>query len=366
MKTSIFKRLVALTLTLLLVVITVVPSFAVTAEQKAKYKTYVALGDSIASGYAIDGLDLEGLQDLSASDINLYEKDLSALTNNLDITGYTRAKGSYPDLVAKALDAKLYQYAWPAWRTDELRYMLEADYEGDEFDFMLSGPLDTATQKKLKKKTISAVKKADVVTIGIGCNNLLLQAVFEMLKVAYDYEEVEAGVKLRELIGEGNSLQEIAQDCITVAEVTGIVADVMNAAVTGLVDGVSMLLEDTQTIVKDVHALNSDATVLFVGYYNPLQKMRITDYDAIPFGTAFYALFDMLNLYLQVNASINDYIYVDVTDTEVMYEPCGIDLVEMAVDEGIFPLMGEGLTDIHPTKSGHAYMANQILAALPE
>ena len=83
-------------------------------EHYGQYKNYVLLGDSVASGY----------RDVMSDNDDLYNKTYGE-------TAYFRVPGSYADVLANAIieDKSLTPFAAPAFRTIEIRYMLEDDYE---------------------------------------------------------------------------------------------------------------------------------------------------------------------------------------------------------------------------------------------
>ena len=107
-----FKRITALFLSALLFIS--VLSVAAFAESTGKkpYHQYTVLGDSIPAGYG---------------------------PYNYEHKGYARIPVSYPALVADQVAENMIPLARTGFRTVELRYMLEDDFEGDEY---LTSPLD--------------------------------------------------------------------------------------------------------------------------------------------------------------------------------------------------------------------------------
>ena len=86
------------------------------------YNIYTCLGDSIAAGYTVSGIYMDPIG-----------------------LGFNRVEGAYHDLVAKGLDAELYQLGTSAFRTVELRYILDGVYTdtdgiwGEAFQLYLCG-----------------------------------------------------------------------------------------------------------------------------------------------------------------------------------------------------------------------------------
>ena len=117
------------------------------AEDKAdkQYNSYVLLGDSIASGW---------------SDVKEIE------------SRFTRVEGSYGDLVAKDLgiaDENYYPMACIGFRTVEMRYILEEDFEADRFLYYSidKEEMDTKHAPAMRK----AIAETDLITLNVGGND---------------------------------------------------------------------------------------------------------------------------------------------------------------------------------------------------
>ena len=85
-----------------------VTCFAAENKKYYDYGKYVLLGDSVAAGH----------NDLVYIDCE-----------------FKRVDGSYGAIVADTLGAEFIPMACPGFRTIEMRYMLEDDYEGDDYLF---------------------------------------------------------------------------------------------------------------------------------------------------------------------------------------------------------------------------------------
>ena len=86
-----------------------------------QYENYLLLGDSVASGYRDEVSENDALFNDS-----VYEST------------YYRVPGSYADVLTKAIieDDTMTAFAGPGFRTIEIRYMLEDDFdEGDDYMF---------------------------------------------------------------------------------------------------------------------------------------------------------------------------------------------------------------------------------------
>ncbi len=358
------KRVLSLLLALSMMLLCALPGFAASPKKDySGYQNYVALGDSITSGYGLEPLDIASsihMEDLLNLDWSKLSE--SGFQLNMPLTGYKRVAGSFPDLVAKQTGSKLYQYAFPAWRSVETRYVIDRNYEGDRFNFLLTGQTE-AEALAFRAQTINAIENADLITINTGSNDLLLTALFKMIAVAYDYNEAETLVYLHQKLDAGNTLEQIISDVIGYAEVAKIVSDVVAAAVDGMYLGFENCLTNWDAIIKAIHKLNPNATVVALSYYNPFTNYKMWDTSLIPIGSALEGIFIGLNANMKAKAATLDYTYVDVRNVEVNgiptmnYVLSGADLGEMV--EAL-------LYGIHPTVKGHQWMAERVMKKLPE
>ena len=107
------------------------------------YKSYVLLGDSIASGWS----DVEDIE-----------------------SRFVRVEGSYGAYVADDLGVEEYHpMACIGFRTVEMRYILEEDFEPDRFLYYSIDKelMDTVHAPAM----IEAITNADLITLNIGCND---------------------------------------------------------------------------------------------------------------------------------------------------------------------------------------------------
>ncbi|MDO4405984.1 MAG: SGNH/GDSL hydrolase family protein [Eubacteriales bacterium] len=214
-----------------------VSAFAATKEDVAQYGTYTSLGDSAVAGYGlpdweamklrwgnpdwegqldqkvketIDAMNLiatlqgqldqvvqEGTEAYDARFNELKEKMLAEMTeeqmNELKYVNYTRRHevyGSYPSVLAKAFGVAenledetagtFHHYAQCAFRTEELRMMVDPSYKGDSEELvniaagMSNGSFSYANLLELQEsgEYINAIKNSDIVTMSIGANDI--------------------------------------------------------------------------------------------------------------------------------------------------------------------------------------------------
>lgn len=296
-----FKRLTAILLAVLVVASMSVSAFANMLGQKGdpvslnpyhgpSYSTYLLLGDSVAEGYALPGFDRT--------------------------KRFTRVEGSYGAYVADAVKAKTYlPYAQDGFRAAEFRMLLDDNYNGDELtDTQIpeatDGYADSAKLKAERPKYQDAVKKANLITIDVGFNDLWLPLVHasNQLTAAIDYPKV-------------------------------------------LLTWEKDFEENYGALVQKIFELNPKATVVLVGSYNPCKHWAFPAYTPIYVGKALDIFFNQMNDYKKSVAEKygSKCHFADVSDVETVTE------YNDAIMVGFDP---------HPTADGHRYMANQILATL--
>ena len=166
------KRLIAA----LLLVVFIVPLFSVTSfaaggQKKIKSaKVVTSLGDSASSGFGLP-------------DYNRHKKQI--------LYG-ERIKGSYPDLVTKALGAKkLYPYGISGIRTYDLRYLLDNNFQADYILRDVMGYMSdyVITEKhlnELRPKYQKAVKESDVILLDVGFDDIWIPTIACVYDIAED------------------------------------------------------------------------------------------------------------------------------------------------------------------------------------
>lgn len=237
MKKTIRKLMAVLLSMCMMLSLLSVSAFAATKEDVAQYGTYTSLGDSAVAGYGlpdwekmklrwgnpdwegqldqkvketIDAMNMiatlqgqldqvvqEGTEAYDARFNELKEKMLAEMTeeqmNELKYVNYTRRHevyGSYPSVLAKAFGVAenledetagtFHHYAQCAFRTEELRMMVDPSYKGDSEELvkiaagMSNGSFSYANLLELQEsgEYINAIKNSDIVTMSIGANDI--------------------------------------------------------------------------------------------------------------------------------------------------------------------------------------------------
>ena len=296
------------------------------ATEKNKYgiNSYVLLGDSIASGWS----DVEDIE-----------------------SRFTRVEGSYGDLVAKDLglsDEDYYPMACIGFRTVEMRYILEEDYEGDKYLYYSidDDKMDNIYAPAMRK----AIAETDLITLNVGGNDwgsFLGWHVFDELDKA-EGENEEFLAQLEEYL---TTADFISFDTVaTIASYCNALPELIQILPKALDEGLTNYFVNWNYMIEDIYALNPDVTLLVIGMFdNSLQDPEspfLSNDGSVDttnvLGSLGQTIIDVANIPMVEGAKTYGYTFVDTTGT----------LCE----------------EHHPSRTangGHRFIADKILEALP-
>lgn len=291
--------------------------FATTDEKHYRhYDTVVLLGDSVAAGFD--------------------EKDWVN-------TEFVRVDHSYAAVVADTLGAELIPLACQGFRTVEMRYMLEDDFEGDDLLFHDSYGVDATIA--LIPKFRQSIADADLITLGLGGNDMFTSlawvVVDEMEKDGFLADYIKAAKELLAKLGvEDNGIEKI----IELADAMDNLPAVLEALPKYFARGVRNYLTNWTIILDDIYALNPDVELVVSGMFDTGYKSEDefddTDISSVINHKISTAIVESVNAQMKAYADKYGYIYVDM---------------------GKIVCYGS-----HPTPAGYHKMAERILEALPE
>ena len=113
--------------------------------------------------------------------------------------------------------------------------------------------------------------------------------------------------------------------------------------------------------MKGIYELNSDATVVVVGVFNPMAHLRIIDNGNLKLGALLQPTVDLLNAFLKSGCKYaGRYLFAPVPNTTT-YDVSMTGMLSKGMDN----MRSQILWVVHPTLDGHSYMADQILSVLP-
>lgn len=302
-------------------------AISASAIDEKPYKVYTALGDSIPAGYG---------------------------PYNYAIKGYARVDAAYTAIVADHAAEKFIPLGRTGFRTEELRYMLDPTYEGDDALFSLSK--FTEDKEYYRNYYPKAVSESDLISIQIGSNDVLNYA-FQYCKSVITDESL-----IRQFENEVNQYLENTGDTggavlkmVQLAEQAGETGIMVGAFIEGLTKGLTGFMRNWEAIMKQITSLAPNAKIVAVGMYNPLKTTKLMDSSLIQIGKAFAVITEQMNFFMKYQSAYrNSYTFVDVRDIEIYTVP--------AFTSSAFSNQMVGF--VHPTEAGHREIANRILNTL--
>ena len=293
--------------------------------------TYCSFGDSISAGY------------------DRYE--------NNTIIGYQPTPAtSYPSLVAQATNTFHCPFSFIGFRSTELLLSLGvpvADpdlYHTTGYYWMYENGVCPYWERDIAP----AVQYASLMTINVGNNDVLTAplslAAVDVLEAGEKYQANEAAIAAAV---ESGDLPATLSGMYSLMNQLGYYKEYIPAVIARMNAGLEQIKTNMPQIIAQLRSVNTTGQIAIVGMYNPYAKMTLTDSGLIQIGKAGDLMVSQVNAYYQKLCKETGCVYVDVTDTESY-----ADLNPTSILKGL----GE---DAHPTHKGHAYMAKQILDAIP-
>lgn len=312
---------------------------------KGQYKNYVLLGDSVASGY----------RDVMSDNDDLYNKAYQE-------TAYCRVPGSYADVLANAIidDKSMTAFAGPGFRTIEIRYMLEDDFDGaDEYLFHPAqmNAVGEPGSEEYRAAYKKAVAEADLITLGVGGNDWgaylgwVIADVFEKENVADKYTAM-----LEKFFAENELDISKIEDLIELAHTAGALPEVIKTIPEALSYGLGNFYKNWDIMIQDIYDLNPDVTLMVLGMSDNSLKGNYFDYDGVA-GEPVNGGEEQNETVAAVTSTIVDFI-MSVGNGPMISgaEKFGYTYVDTA---------GTTYVESHPDAAGHVHIANKIIEALP-
>ena len=294
-------------------------ALAATTEKKyVDYGSYVLLGDSIASGW---------------SDVEDRE------------TRFTYVENSYGAYLAKDLGVDVYHpMACIGFRTIEMRYIFEEDYEGDKY---LYYSIDKEKMDNVYAPAmIEAVKNAGIITLNVGGNDWGSYLGWHVFDIMDEFEETneEFLTQARAYLENAGVARDTVETLASIAEITGCLPKFIEVLPQALADGLTNYFNNWNYMIEDIYALNPDVTLVVIGMFDTsLQAETTADgtlettISALNIGQT---ISDIANIPMKEGAEKYGYILI---------EPKNIECEKQ-----------------HPSNKGHRQIADLILAALPD
>lgn len=311
-------------------------------EHRGQFENYLLLGDSVASGY----------RDVMCDEDDAYNKTYQE-------TVYCRVPGSYADVLTKAIieDDTMTAFAAPGYRTVEIRYMLEDDFdEADDYMFHPAqlNAVGDAGSEEYRTAYKKAVAEADLITLGVGGNDWgaylgwVVSDIFEKENVADEYTE-----QLQGIIEGGTMDVETIKSLVEIVHLAGALPELVATLPSALSDGLSNFYKNWDIMIQDIYDLNPDVTLMVLGMSDNSVKGKYYSYngeEGEPIST------DAVTQSEVVTTIVDFIMTVGNTPTIEGAEKFGYTYVDTA---------GTTYVESHPDADGHVYIANKIIEALP-
>ena len=334
------------------------------AAHKKQYTAYTFFGDSVTAAAGLP------------SYYTFYHQD--PVTGKWEGTAEgQRVEGCYADLVAKGVGIdngleNYYNESHSGWRTSEVREVFDETYYNDDgavakalSDAMANGKA-ISTPSELRERVIEEVSTSDLITLDLGSNDVQLPIIIALYTAmnptaSADYKAWMIEKLLTQYGSTNELIQKLAETVVALHGAEFALETIAKATLTGL----NKFRVNYPAIINAIHELNPDADIYVIGLYNPLSDTMISEQLPIPIGKVLDPMILSMNLYLsQLCPARNYYTYVDAFNTAVLGT---INASELFTGGGLSAEgMGAYTLYVHPSLEGHAYIADQVLKAIPD
>ena len=307
--------------------------------------SYVSLGASNTNGYGLDGyLPPE-----------VHEDPLAASKADLNDYGYLMApEAAYPAQIAEALGAELHQLAISSMRTEEVLFLLDENYKGDEYLdwrfydspeipkvqshenwFVIAGrkilgrnASDAEALKALRAQYQEYISKADYITIDLGWNNFGVFA-FNNIKnildrgyyyLAPDFTSVFNDEEMKEY----EVLREKVRELLAEKGGINIAPEKLSQIVDVLVYTTMGATLHFDSVMEKIYELNPDVRVAVINIQNLADGLVVKfgeEDEGLELGDTYEELIDIANIYRATESPYADkYVFVDCGDVKTFMD----------------------------------------------
>lgn len=323
---KIFTRMLAVLMTVIMIVCALEPcAFAKTQETVKHYDVYTCLGDSHAAGYGTTGY--------------VYSR--------------IPAPNAYHSLVANAVGAKLNDYGVGGFRTHEISYMLDDNYDMDwGYSEVSQGDCRQYQLDEYRQDYRQAVIDADLITVQIGSNDFAGYLGNVAMKLYTPNESIEA---IKACISGNSVIARLMLSTLDFIDKALKIGAFMIDFSKYCQNVINNYRSDFDEMMGNILRLNPDADIVVVGNFNPLYNAYLQLGEAkLSIGKIFDVVFNTMNLHLKHGSKyVGQYSYVDVSDMHGF----PFDIMEFGDSEVLFAA-------VHQRDEGHAEIARRIVEVL--
>ena len=228
------------------------------------YNTYMCIGDSIAAGYTVSGIYMDPIG-----------------------LGFNRVTGAYHDLVATGINADLLQLGCSAFRTVELRYILDGVYTDKDgiWNEAFAQAFTIENLNALKPYFISAIQASDIITINLGSNDVLSYSYIRAMIAMYQDTTSDAMKAVKAFIEEnGGDVGQAFLSMLNTAQMIGKLPSVLMEFTNAFNEAFAQYKENWNASLKAIYELNPDVQIITVGVYNPANNISLTEGGSFKLG----------------------------------------------------------------------------------
>ena len=335
---------------------------------KKQYTEYTVIGDSIATGLCLIGDD--GLPHRGASNGKVTKGAYPLRI--CEAYGIDTAQAKFGETTKE--NEKFHVYAREGLSSIEARMLLDPTYVPAEEDSWIT---DMGKYlyfegeegfQALQSTIVDDIKNSDLITVEIGNNDLFMYASSRVQFELYGFRNSTMGAKQREalvkmdeqvkaMFAEGASQVEIWNTIYNTMLSINKVEILLEAFATALIRGYMNMATNWPVVMKKIHQINPNATVVALGMFNAGNGLKIMEQLPFDLSPAVFPVVELMNSVMMKYQAIYGYKFVSTMGTPLRaWTP----LLQWTQET----YMVELLYGAHPPLEGHEYITKKILAAI--
>lgn len=394
------KRLLGL-LIVLAMMVSLVGTMALadsTAAAKDPVVTYI--GTSVSSGFFLEQNEEDWnpddwntiVKEWTGTDFNGSEDDVRMAYRPYDAL----VPGSAPRLVAEGLGMKVeakvncndnfHKLCFTGMRTKEaLRFLYgknslydrscRSDWLSEAYMNGHYSGFEKADTQYFYDHAQNWVKGSDIVIVELGGNDVMTTVIDNLFDERGTFLRSVKALNVRalhdalvDIVQKGGDLSSVVITALDAAQKAGELPLMMTCMTKALMDGTLMFYTNYGKIISRIYQLNPKAKVIAVGTFNPLAKLPVVENVQISAGILMDSSIKMMNAYMKnlapyAQSRLFKYRFADISDVELAGFKSK-SLLDLLTNGTMDNFSATQTGPIHPSADGHAYMAEQILAAI--
>ena len=335
---------------------------------KKQYTEYTVIGDSIATGLCLIGDD--GLPHRGASNGKITKGAYPLRI--CEAYGIDTAQAKFGETTKE--NEKFHVYAREGLSSIEARMLLDPTHVPDEEDSWITNMgkylyfEGEEGFQALQSTIVDDIKNSDLITVSIGNNDLFMYASQRVQFELYGFRNSTMGAKQREalvkmdeqvkaMFAEGASQVEIWNTIYNTMLSINKVEILLEAFATALIRGYMNMAKNWPVVMKKIHQINPNATVVALGMFNAGNGLKIMEQLPFDLSPAVFPVVELMNSVMMKYQAIYGYKFVSTMGTPLRaWTP----LLQWTQET----YMVELLYGAHPPLEGHEYITKKILAAI--